>query len=330
METGNKQRHSSKHFLFRFVKRTLRPIKSVLPYAYHFLRNKMNERLTDEQFVRRLYWHFHGSELNLDNPITFNEKLMWLNLCDQRPEYALMADKYAVRKYLREVLCERVTDDDTNTDPDKLHLIPLLGVWDKWEDIDFTKLPNQFVLKCNHDCASVVFCKDKGAFNYRQAKRKINHALKSSYYEKTRERQYKTIRPCIIAEKYMVDESNYELKDYKLFTFSGKVKYIQVDFDRFISHKRNIFDRNWVLQDFTYEYPGDPEKKLYPPKSLDKMIEIAEELAFRIPLVRVDFYEINGLPYFGEFTFSHGAGTVIFPDDWDKKWGDLIELPKKE
>lgn len=264
-------------------------------------------RIMDSNFSRilgnktylRIYFKYKmGYKLNLKNPKTFNEKLQWLKLYDRNPEYTMMVDKYEVRKYIKEKIGEE-------------YLIPLNGVYDKFEDIDFDKLPNQFVIKCNHDSGGLVICKDKSKLDIEFARKKINRSLRTNYYYSGREWPYKNVKPKILIERYMEDKVDKELIDYKLYAFNGKVDYVMVCFDRFNGGTKFIyFDRNWNMKktfsDDGIKY-GD-SVKLRKPKNLGKMFKFASILSKNIPFVRVDFYEVNGKLYFGELTFFPSSG----------------------
>jgi hypothetical protein len=227
-----------------------------------------------------------------------------------------MADKYEVRKYIAEKIGEE-------------YLIPLLGVWNTFEDIDFNSLPDQFVLKCTHDSGGVVICKDKNAFDLKAARKKIVIHLKRNFYWYGREWAYKNIKPRIIAEKFMVDESGTELKDYKILCFNGEPRLIQVDFDRFVKHKRNLYSTEWQYQLVELGYPTYPQIRIKKPESLELMLQLAKKLSFGIPHLRVDLYSIKQKIYFGELTFYHGSGFEKFtPSEWDKTLGDWLELPQ--
>jgi hypothetical protein len=259
-----------------------------------------------------------GTRLDLKSPETFNEKLQWIKLYDRKPEYTQMADKYEVRK----IISQKIGGE---------YLIPLLGVWDKFDDIDFDKLPNQFVLKCNHDSGSLVICKDKASLNIKQAKKIIEKCLKQNYYYYGRQWVYKDITPRIIAEKYMTDESGSELKDYKVFCFNGEPKIIQVDFNRFTDHKRNFYSIDWEYQSFAVLFPTDEHIFIQKPKDLGLLLNLSRKLSDGIAQLRCDFYIINEKIYFGELTFYHGDGYEKFtPPEWDRKLGDWIALPLSE
>ncbi len=260
-----------------------------------------------------------GKKLDLKDPKTFNEKLQWLKLYDRNPEYTKMVDKYEVKKYVADIIGEE-------------YIIPTLGVWDKFEDIDFAALPDQFVLKCTHDSGGLVICRDKSKLDIEEAKKKITSSLKTNYYYQGREWQYKRVKPCIIAEKYMVDESGYELKDYKFFAFDGKSRAMFIASDRNTpgeETKFDFYDMDFNLLPFTNGHPNSG-KSIQKPETFDKMRELSEKLSKGIPQLRVDFYDVNGHIYFGELTFYHWGGMMPFdPEEWDHKFGEWIKLPEK-
>lgn len=261
--------------------------------------DKMNLiRLSDKKFIEYRFLSEMGYKLNLKSPQTFNEKLQWLKLYNRNPEYTKMVDKYEVREYIKEKIGEE-------------YLIPLIGVYDKFDDIDFDKLPNQFVIKCNHDSGGLVICKDKSKLDIESARKKINRSLKTNYYYSGREWPYKNVKPKILIEKYMEDNVDKELIDYKLYAFNGKVDYVMVCFDRFNGGTKFIyFDRNWNMKK-TFSSDGikyGDSVKLRKPKNLGKMFKFASVLSKNIPFVRVDFYEVNGKLYFGELTFFPSSG----------------------
>ena len=273
--------------------------------------------LPDKLYLSLLYEVRTGKKINWKNPKSFNEKLNWLKLYDRRPEYVKMADKYEVRDYIKEKLGDG-------------YLIPVLGVWDNVEEIDFSKLPEQFVLKCTHDSASVVICKDKNQFDKEVAVRKLKASMDTNYFYPSREWPYKEIKPRVIAEQYMVDESHTELKDYKIYNFGGKPELIQVDFGRFTHHERNLYSTQWEYIDEQIEYPKNPAVQITRPDNLEEMLECARKLSEGMPSVRTDFYSINGKTYFGEITFYQEAGFGKFEHErYERKLGDMIQLPAK-
>ncbi len=260
-----------------------------------------------------------GRKLNLDNPQTFSEKLQWLKLYDRKSIYTTMVDKFAVKQYVADII-------------GKEYIIPTLGVWDSFDEIDFDKLPNQFVLKTTHSGGStgVVICRDKNKFDFDKAKRKLNYSLKSDIYMGFREWPYKNVPKRIIAEKYLKSEFG-ELRDFKFFCFDGCAKFLEVISDREridTETKLDFFDIDFNLLPFIQKWPNS-EGNIQRPLIFDEMNSIAEALSQDIPHVRVDLYEVDGMLYFGELTFFHWSGLVPFtPQEWDKTLGDMINLPK--
>ena len=271
--------------------------------------------LPDKLYLKQIL----GKKLNLKEPKTFNEKIQWLKLNDRKNQYTTMVDKYEVKEYVANIIGEE-------------YIIPTLGIYSSFDEINFNELPNSFVLKCTHDSGSTIICKDKSEFNIEKAKEKINKALKQNYYYGAREWPYKNVKPRIIIEKYMVDESGIELKDYKIFNFDGISRLIQVDFGRFKDHKRNFYDINWnYIKELSIQYPTDPNRIIKKPENLEKMIELAQKLSQGIPHLRTDFYSINEKIYFGELTFYHGAGfEKINPENWNYELGKMINLKIKK
>lgn len=273
----------------------------------------------DEKYLKRKFRAQMGVDLNLDRPQTFNEKLQWLKLYDRKPEYTMMVDKYKVRDYIAEKIGAE-------------YLIPLLGVWDSPDEIDFDALPNQFVLKCNHNSGlGMCICQDKSKLDIPKVKEELRKGLAQDYYLTGREWPYKDVARKIICEKYMIDHSLGELRDYKFFCFNGQVKTFKVDFDRFTEHHANYYAPDGTLLPFgEMDYPPKPDKQIVLPENLKKMATLAEQLASGHPFLRVDFYEIDRQIYFGELTFFPASGFGKFtPPEWDSVLGSWIVLPKK-
>lgn len=253
--------------------------------------------IPDETFLKMKYKLMMGKKLDLENPKTFNEKLQWLKLHDRNPEYTKMVDKYEAKEYVANII-------------GKEYIIPTLGVWDKFDDIDFDALPNEFVLKPTHTSGNVFICKDKSKIDYKKLKKQVNKWLKRDYYRIHREWPYKNVKPRIIAEKYMEDQTG-ELVDYKVYAFNGKCDYVMTCVDRAKGETKFLYyDRNWNLKkEFSFDGLKYGQTINVPrPKNLDKMFSFAEILSKDIPFVRVDFYEANGNLYFGELTFFPSAG----------------------
>ena len=281
---------------------TLRKIK----YALRFI--------PDEAYIQLYYFSHFKHFANLNNPKTYNEKLNWLKLHDRNPLYTILVDKYEVKEYVGKAIGEE-------------YIIPTLGVWEHFDDIDFDQLPDQFVLKCTHDSEGLVIVKDKGKLDKAAAREKIEAALKVNFYYIGREWPYKNVKPRIIAEQYMEDHIDGELRDYKFFCFDGEPKAMFVASDRSKdATKFDYYDLNFNHLQIKQHYPnaGNVRK----PVTFDKMIELSKVLSAGFPHVRVDFYEVNGHLYFGELTFYHFSGFMPFqPEEWDRKFGEWLKLP---
>lgn len=280
---------------------------------------KTAEFLPDSVFLRLKYRLKFRKKLHLNSPVTFTEKLQWLKLHDRRPEYTEMTDKYLVKKHIADKIGSE-------------YLIPTLGVWERFEDIDFDALPDSFVLKCTHDCGSVILCPDKKTLDIPAARKKLSAAMKRNYYCGEREWPYKNIKPRIIAEKYMAGSDGKGLRDYKFFCFDGNVRAMFVATGRFSMDtdvKFDFFDENFnhlPIRNGHDNASVPPEQ----PVCFDKMKKLAAILSEGIPHVRVDFYEVDGMVYFGEMTFFHFAGFVPFePEKWDNIFGSWLSLPEK-
>ena len=277
--------------------------------------------LSDKLYLTLSFRHRQGRWINWKNPETYTEKLQWLKLYYRKPIFTVLTDKYAVKKYISDTFGSQ-------------YVIPLLGVWDKPEDIDFDKLPHQFVLKCNHTSGiGLVICKDKDKLNIPKTINELNRGLKDNYYLHSREWPYKNIPRKIIAEEYKEDESGYELKDYKFYCFNGEPFFCQVDFGKGEGKTRrdftrNIYDMDWHFMDIQYSHPNDPTRIIPRPSQFEIMKEMARKLSAGYPFLRVDFYNIGDQVLFSEITFYPIAGLGWFkPAEWDKKLGDMITLP---
>ena len=269
------------------------------------------------EFLKRMYQINMGRELDLESPKTYTEKLQWLKLYDHRPEYSRMVDKYGVKDYVAEKIGPE-------------YVIPLLGVWDQVEQIDFDTLPNQFVLKTTHDSGGIVVCQDKSKLDIPAAKKSLKKFLKRNYYDHNREWPYKNVPHRIIAEAYMEDPTYQELRDYKFFTFNGvpKVLYIAQGRGKGEPTVADFFDMEFQHLPFTIDHdmaPVPPEK----PACFEEMKRLAAILSEGTPQLRVDFYEVDGKVYFGEMTFFHCSGMEGFhPEEWDRIFGDWVTLPE--
>lgn len=273
--------------------------------------------MPDDIFLQKLYRACTGKNLSLEAPVTFNEKLQWLKLYDRRREYTVMADKYAVRDYIAHKLGEE-------------HLIPLLGVWDDPDDIDFETLPNQFVLKCNHNSGlGMCICKDKAKLDVAKVKRQLRKGLHQDYYLSGREWPYKDIPRKIVCEAFMTDEGH-ELADFKIHNFNGEPKFILVCRDRFSDTglTEDFFTPLWEHMPMKRPSTPNTAQPIPKPEQLEQMLEFSRILSRDIPFVRTDFYVIEGKVYFGEITFFPASGMAPFePESWDETLGSWLTLP---
>lgn len=278
--------------------------------AYLWL--KMSPFVPAKLYLTVMYRLKRGYWMDFKNPVKFNEKLQVLKLNEHNREYIQMVDKYKVKFYVAKIIGNE-------------YIIPTLGVWDRFEDINFEALPNQFVLKCTHDSGGIVICKDKKTLNINEVKNKIKKSLSTNYYHIGKEWPYKYVRPRVIAEAYMEDEYG-EFRDYKFFCFGGSVNFFKVDFGRFTEHHANYYLPNGELLHFGEKnYPFDENANLSLPCNLGKMIELAEKLSANIPFVRVDFYNCKGQIFFGELTFYPFSGFGSFsPEEWDNRIGEML------
>lgn len=279
--------------------------------------------LPDETYLKLAFRAAMGHPLDLKAPKTFSEKLQWLKLYDRDPLYTTLVDKYAVRKYVADKIGEE-------------HLIPLVGgPWYSAGEIDFDSLPEQFVLKCNHNSGGVIICRDKSSFDIEGAKARLNKFLARNYFYSSREWPYKNVKPCIIAEKYMDDGSddrNGGLRDYKFYCFGGEVKFVLITTDRAAKDRPtryNYFDREFNALPFSKSGPRY-EGIIDRPNRYEEMLEIAQGLAEGLPQVRVDMYLVKDRIYFGELTFFAAGGMARFdPPEWDERIGSWLELPER-
>lgn len=272
--------------------------------------------LTDEKYLEYEYYAKLKKRLNLDNPILFNEKVQWLKIHDRKDIYTIMVDKYEAKKYVANII-------------GKEYIIPTLGVYNKFDDINFESLPNQFVIKCTHDSGGLVIVRDKKKLNVKEVRKKINKSLRRNYYYYGREWPYKNVKPRIIIEKYMEDKSDKAMRDYKFFCFNGKAKimYLSEGLENHSTAGISFYDMDFKLTDCKRKDYRQIDYAPKKPKNWEKMKDFSNVLSKNIPHLRVDWYEINGRLYFGELTFSTCSGMLPFEDEkWDKKLGDLIDL----
>lgn len=273
--------------------------------------------VSDSLFLKIKFRLLMGYKLNIKDPKTFNEKLQWLKINDIHPEYTKMVDKVEAKNYVASQVGSK-------------YIIPTLGVWNTVDDIDWTSLPKQFVVKATNDSGGIVVCKDKSSLDIEKAKDKLRELGGRDYTLTSKEYPYRKVPHRFIAEEYMEDESGYELKDYKIFCFDGEPKFL------FVATGRQQNDTRFDFYDTEFNHlpltNGHANADVWPvkPENFDEMLEVAGKLSKGIPHVRVDLYNINGKIYFGELTFFHWSGMMPFePMEWDYQFGKYLKLPQK-
>ncbi len=270
----------------------------------------------DRAYLTLQYYLKLGRGINLKRPELYNEKLQWIKLYDRNPLYTRLADKLAVREYVKEKGCGE-------------YLIPILAVYDKPEEIDWDSLPDRFVVKCTHGSSSNIIVVGKSKLDRADAIRKLNGWMRRNWYWLSREWPYKNIKPRILIEQFIGGAEGKVPYDYKFLCFDGEPAYVIVDADRYDGHTRSFYSPDWVRQDMFNRHPAIP-REIPKPEKLTEMLDIARKLSAGIPHVRVDLYETDGRVYFGETTFFHGYGMEVFrPREFEKHLGDLIPLPPK-
>ncbi len=304
------------------IKNIIRKVKRYLfDSNYRFLINAnifhKYDAMQDNEYLERKYEATMGSRLELTHPKRFNEKIQWLKLYNRNPEYITMVDKYKVKDYVAEIIGDE-------------YIIPTLGVWDDPNEIDFDVLPNQFVLKCNHNSGlGMYICRDKSEMDIRKVKKDLRKGLKQDYYLTGREWPYKDVERKIIAEMYI---SNGEdgLTDYKVHNFNGVPRFILVCKDRFKSSglTEDFFSTTWEHLEVKRPKNRYSSESIAQPDELKEILELSAKLSKNIPFVRADFYIVNHKVYFSELTFFPASGFEPYePDEWDYTFGDYLTLP---
>lgn len=272
--------------------------------------------IPDELYLKTAFFLKFGKKLDLKNPKSFSEKLQWLKLHQREDIYPMLVDKYRVKDYISKEIGEK-------------YVIKTYGAWKTFDDIDFSELPEKFVLKCNHDSGGIVICKDKQTFDKAGARKLLEAHLKRNYFWHGREWAYKIVEPLILAEELLETDDGSDVKDYKFFCFNGTAKIFKVDCDRFSQHKAYYFDRDKTVLPFS-ERILKPNDYCNPPKlpyNIEEMILLAEKLAKDLLFARIDFYNVDGNIYFGEITLYPASGMDVFePEEWDYKLGDMLDF----
>lgn len=299
------------------LKKLLRAFKNPRMAIWFLLEPIAMRFISNDRTYVKLEWLFKMNyHLNLDNPKTLNEKIQWLKLNDHKPEYTKMVDKYEVKNYIEDVLGPGFT-------------IKTIGLWDTVEEIPWSQLPQQFVLKCTHDSHGLVICRDKNKLDIKAATEKLKKCLNTSFYLQHREWPYKNVKPRIICEEYKEDPITGELTDYKFYMFNGVFRLLNITTGRNKgSLQINYF--NEKLEPLKMEWGYESSVNIpQMPHSISKMKEIAALLSKDIPFLRVDFYEIDSNPIIGELTFYDGSGyDYIEPFEMDVKLGEMLIINK--
>ena len=284
--------------------------KKVYYYQKKYSTLAMKRRILQKEYKNRM-----GIDLHLENPKRYTEKIQWQKLYGMDERMSLLSDKYKVREWIKETIGEE-------------YLLPMITAVRSFEEIDFDKLPNRFVIKSNNSSGWNIIVKNKADIDLVDIKEKINRWRKINYaYHSALELQYANIEPIFVIEEY-VNDTNGELNDYKFMCFNGKVYYCWVDTGRFEHHTRTVYNLNWERQPWSQVY-NPTEVYVEKPQNFDKMVELATQLCQGFSHVRVDLYNVDGKIYFGEMTFTNGNGLdKIVPDEYDEKLGELFPLEK--
>ena len=265
----------------------------------------------DKKYLSILYRATFGKRMNWDNPSSFNEKMTWRKVFDRNPLYTKMVDKYAVKSYVAEIIGSE-------------YVVQNYGVYDSWDDIDFNELPDKFVIKCTHDSGGAFICRDKRIFDYNKIRTIINRNLRLQNYTIAREWPYKDVPHRIIIDKLLDDHTGSELRDYKFWCFNGNPTYMYCTIKAKNIYE-NFYDMDYNPVMIDHGFPRH-KPEFERPAEFEEMKHLAAKLSAGIPFVRVDFFDVDGKVYFGEFTFFDWGGTRRFCDDWDEKLGELLVL----
>lgn len=305
------------HYAGKFIKSINKDLYGDI-HRFLFLQTyKKRRKLNKSQYpveLKKDYEAYTGKKLDLNKPESYSEKIQWLKLFDDNTLRTELSDKVLVREWIKKTIGEE-------------YLIPIYGVYDHFDDINFDELPDQFVIKTNHSSGWNIIVKDKAAFDKKKARKTVEWWLSLDYGLWSEfEIHYTPINPKILIERYTVDSAG-ELNDYKFLCFNGECKYFWMDFDRMTNHKRNVYDLEWNLQPWNQFTYGNYEGEIDKPQNFDEMVKIANILCKGFKHVRVDLYNVDGKVYFGEMTFTNGSGFEgIFPEKYDYELGKMIKL----
>lgn len=270
---------------------------------------------SDETFIKLKFRVKNGKRLNLKDPKTFNEKQNWLKLYDRNPLYTDLVDKYRVKAFVSRTIGEE-------------YVVPCYGFWESVDDVDFDSLPQQFVIKCNHDSGGVCICKDKSQFDVAAAKAKLRRGMNDDFFKYSRVWPYKNVKKGILADKYLDDHVGTELRDYKWWCFNGEPKVMYCT-NKAKDVYENFYDMDFNSLDISHGFRRF-EPEIQKPVEFELMKDLAAKLSAGIPFVRIDFFDVEGHVYFGEFTFYDWGAMLPLSDEWEERLGSWILLPKNE
>lgn len=297
----------------RLLKKYSKDFYTYLSYTKQEIRYLYHKNLPTKYYpkiLENLYKKAYGKNLDINNPLLYSEKMQWAKLYDNHDLKSILTDKLLVRDWVKNKVGEK-------------YLIPLLGSWDSYDEIDFDQLPNRFVLKANHGAGWNIIVKNKDEFDIKKGKEKFDKWMKKNKAYYSFEMQYEKIKPKIIAEKYIENNGN-DLQDFKFLCFNGTTEFCWIDIGRYSDHRRNVYDVNWNLQRWQQHTYLNTESSVDRPKNYEEMIHVANILSSEFSHVRVDLYNVNGEIYFGEMTFSNSSGLeVITPSEYDMKLGEM-------
>lgn len=287
--------------------------------SYDFVKEiYLGKFISDERLVKKTFKRDLNRNVNLKNPLKYNDKLQWLKLNWQDDLATTCADKYEVREIIKQTIGEK-------------YLNPLLAVYDSVDEIKIEELPNRFVLKGTHGSGFNIICHDKNKMDWNKEFKKMRRWLRKNYYIQNREPVYKNIKPRIICEEFLVQDDYEELRDYRFFCFNGEPKFITVDFSITDKKKtrRNLYTLDWDMMDAKISYDHEKNIILEKPVFLEEMISLSKKLSSNFPHARIDFYYINNKIIFGEITFFHQSGKgKISPEKFELQMGEWLKLPE--
>lgn len=289
----------------------LNKFRILLKLIIYALFSKRIGILDDEQYNKLIFLITFGRKANFDHPQTFNEYICTRKVRLDEYDLWIYTDKYKVREYV-----ERTIGSE--------YLNECYGVYDQFEDIDFSNLPDSFALRGTHGSGYNIIVQENHKFNKRKAAKKFKKWLSENYYYLGREKNYFKIKPRIMCDRFLISKENEGLPEMKVFCFGGKAKFISHTICIGGKTYSNLFDSKWNYLNIRRGYHHYRDKSI--PKNHCKIIEVAERLAAPFDFVRVDLYNVDGKIYFSELTFHSGGGFVHFtPESYDYEFAKYFK-----